>query len=79
MDKNNELILIYSGTEITVKLLQVELEQDGIPSMIKNVFKSGLSAGFVNISQPSVDLFINASDLKKAEPIIKTFSEINDD
>jgi len=79
MDKNNELIMVYSGTELIVKLLMVELEQDGIPSMIKNVYKSGLSAGLINVNPPSVDLYVKAIDLKKAEPLIKSFIEINDD
>lgn len=78
MDKNNDLIRVYSGTEITAKLLQVELEQDGIPSMVKNLFKSGMSAGLIDVNPPSVDLYVKEIDLKKAEPIIKSFIEINE-
>lgn len=77
MKDNNSLIRVYSGTELTVNLLKDELESFGIPGMIQNDFNSGISAGFSGGVPSSVDLFIQESDLEKAEPIIQEFREIN--
>ena len=73
MEKENELIRIFSGTEVTVILLKGELEQAGIPAMLQNDFESGLSAGFVGGVPSAVDLYIQKADLDKAEPILKDF------
>jgi len=75
-DKSN-LIRVYSGTELTVNLLKVELEKFGISSMIQNDFNSGVSAGFSGGVPSSIDLFIQELDLGKAEPILSEFSETN--
>ena len=77
MKENNNLIRIYSGTELTVNLLKDELEGFGITSMIQNDFNSGISAGFSGGVPSSVDLFIQERDLGKAEPIVSEFREIN--
>jgi len=77
MKENNNLIRIYSGTELTVNLLKDELEGSGIPSMIQNDFNSGVSAGFSGGVPSAIDLFIQESDLGKAEPILSEFREIN--
>ena len=77
MKENNNLIRIYSGTELTVNLLKDELEGFGIPSMIQNDFNSGVSAGFSGGVPSAIDLFIQESDLGKAEPILSEFREIN--
>ena len=61
MDENEKLIRVYTGTEITVKLLQAELEKYEISSIIENNFKSGITAGFVGGMQSGIDLFIKAS------------------
>lgn len=77
MKGNNSLIRVYSGTELTVNLLKDELESFGISVMIQNDFNSGISAGFSGGVSSSVDLFIQESDLEKAEPFIQEFREIN--
>ena len=78
MKGNNNLIRVYSGTELTVNLLKDELEKFGISSMIQNDFNSGVSAGFSGGVPSSIDLFIQELDLGKAEPILSEFREIND-
>jgi hypothetical protein len=77
MKEDNNLIRIYSGTELTVNLLKDELEGFGIPSMIQNDFNSGVSAGFSGGVPSAIDLFIQERDLGKAEPIVSEFREIN--
>ena len=75
MKEKNKLTRVFSGTEIPVKLLKDELEQEGISALIQNDFQSGILAGFSGGGPAAVDLFILESDLKKAEPIIAGFNE----
>lgn len=73
MKDKNKLIRVYSGSELTVNLLKDELEQIGISGLIQNDFNSGIMAGFSGGVPSSIDLFIQESDLKEAEPIINDF------
>jgi hypothetical protein len=73
MKKDNELVRVFTGSEVTVILLKGKLEQAGIQSMIQNDFDAGLSAGFVSGVPSAVDLYIQKSDLNKAKPIIDKF------
>lgn len=73
MATNKDIIKIYSGTELTVILLKGNSEEAGIPSMIKNDFQSGNSAGFFGGIPSAVDLFIQASDIERAQPVINDF------
>lgn len=70
---NNKLLLAFTGTEIEVILLKGELEDNGISTLVRDDFNSSISAGFFAGSPSSLDLFINESDLEKAEPIIQEF------
>lgn len=77
MKEKNKLIRVYTGTELTVNLLKVELEKLGISGIIQNEFNSGVSAGFSGGVSSAIDLFIQEHDLNKAESIIRGFIEIN--
>lgn len=79
MKNNNEeeLVKIFTGSEMDVNLISAELEEIGIPSMIKNDFLSGMSAGFASGVPSAVDLFVNESDQKKAEKFITDFLSSN--
>lgn len=69
----NNIIKIFTGTEVSVIYLKGILEETGIIAMIKDDFQSSISAGFVEGTPSAIDLFIQKSDLKKAEPIINDF------
>lgn len=71
MEKESDLIRVFAGSEVEVIFLQGELEKIGISSIIKNDFQSGITAGFMGGIPSGIDLFIQESDLEKAEPIIK--------
>lgn len=73
MKENNKLIRVYTGTEVSVYLLKDMLEQNGISSIIKNDFNSGISAGFAGGVPSAIDIYIKQSDLKNAESIIGEF------
>ncbi len=68
-----DLVNIYSDTELTVSHLKNILADNGIESMIKNDFESGVSAGFVAGSPSAVDLFVFAKDVNRAQEIIENF------
>lgn len=72
-----DLVKVYTGTEITVNLLKGELEKIGVSSIIKDKFKSGISAGFGTGVPSAIDLFINEQDLEKATPLIDEFNRVN--
>jgi hypothetical protein len=76
MKEDDNLVRIYTGTELTVSLLKTELEKVGITGIIQNDFESGTSAGIAG-NPAAVDLFIQESDLKKAKPVIVDFLKIN--
>ena len=75
MGKGNDLIRVFTGTEVSVIYLQERLEEIGIGALIKNDFQSGITVGFVSSVPSAVDLYIQESDLEEAEPIIKEFAE----
>ena len=76
MNENDNIIRIYTGTEIAVNRLKDELEKVGISGIIQNDFESGTSAG-IGGNPFAIDLFIQESDLKKAKPILVDFLKIN--
>lgn len=77
MREKNNLIRVFSGTELLVNLLKDELEHAGISGFIRNDFNSGISAGFSGGAPSSVDLFIQELDQAKAAPIAAEFAAIN--
>jgi hypothetical protein len=77
MKKEDDLIRVYTGSEVSVILLKGELEQLGIQAMMQNDFDAGLSAGFVSGVPSAIDLYIQESDLDKAKPIIDEFVKNN--
>jgi hypothetical protein len=79
MKNREDLIRIYTGTEISVIHLKEELEECGIDVLLQNDFQSGMSADFVGGIPSSIDIYIKKTDLGKAEPIIEDFKKnIND-
>jgi len=75
--KENNIVRVYTGTEISVILLKGRLEEIGISSIIRNDYQLGVDVGFVGGVKSAVDLYIQQSDYKKAEPIISEFIEKN--
>jgi len=73
MKDEDNLIRVYSGTEISVTLLKEELEENGISAMIQNDFQSGITAGFFGGGTTAIDLFVQESDLKATETIVAAF------
>jgi hypothetical protein len=73
MKNGDDLIRVYTGTEISVIHLKEELEESGIAVLTQNDFQSGIGAGFVGGVPTAIDLYIKKADMEKAEPIINDF------
>lgn len=69
----NDIVNIYSDTELTVSHLKNVLSENGIESMIKNDFESGVSAGFVAGTVTSVDLYVMVKDEERARVLVEQF------
>ena len=73
MEENNNLIKVFAGNEASVLLLKARLEGAGISVLIKNDYSGAWLLGV----PPAIDLYIQESDLKEADSIIKDFIQDN--
>ena len=78
MDDHSKHIKFFVGSLIQIQRLQLDLDDNQIPSLVKNNFQSGLRSGFYGGSPSQVELFIYQEDKEKATPILEKFTqEIN--
>lgn len=66
------LIKVFSGSEILAKNLQNRLEEQDVPTVIKDNIQSARLGGFGN-TDLAVEVFIQESDYNKAHKIIDDF------
>lgn len=70
MNKADELVLVYTASEIEIEYIRAELEASGIGVIVKDGFAQGLKAGFVDDTTSAIDLYVMESDVEKAKKII---------
>jgi hypothetical protein len=75
MDDQSKHIRFFTGSLIEIQRLQIDLDDQEIPSMVRNNFQSGVRAGFYGGSPEQVELFIYEEDQEKAKPILEAFKE----
>lgn len=75
MDDTSKHIKFFTGSLIEIQRLQLDLDDQQIPSLVKNNFESGLRSGFYGGSPSQVQLFIYQEDLEKAKPILESFKK----
>lgn len=75
MDDHSKHIRFFTGSLIEIQRLQIDLDDNEIPSMVKNNFQSGLRSGFYGGSPSQVELFIYEEDLEKALPVLENFKK----
>ena len=75
MDNNSKHIKFFTGSLIEIQRLQLDLDDQEIPSLVKNNFESGLRSGFYGGSPSQVQLFIYQEDFDKAKPILESFKK----
>ena len=76
MDDQSKHIKYFTGSLIQIQRLQLDLDENEIPSLVKNNFQSGLRSGFYGGSPSLVQLFIFEEDKEKAAPILDKFKEV---
>ena len=78
MTKNrDELVRVFTCTEITCQLLKAELEKAGVPVFIRNVHQSAVAAGYGIGSPSAIDIFVTESKVEVAIPVIEDFIKSN--
>jgi hypothetical protein len=75
MDDHSKHIQFFTGSLIEIQRLQLDLDANQIPSLVKNNFQSGLRSGFYGGSPSLVELFIYEEDLEKARPVLEKFKK----
>jgi len=71
MEKEENLVKVFTGPEPTAMLLMRRLEDTGIKSLIKN--DSGL--GYLGAVPTVIDLYIFEEDFEKARPLLEEMNE----
>lgn len=69
-----DYIKIFTDTNIIINGLQVSLEAEGIPTLVKDRFESARLGGFGEL-QASVDIFVLNQDLVRSKKILTTYQE----
>ena len=77
MKKRDNLVRVFTGSEVSAILLKGELESIGISAMIQNDYQAGNAYGFMGGTPSAIDLFIQEADLKEAEAIVNEFIKNN--
>jgi len=72
----NEYVKILTDRAIIINRISQLLDEEKIPSLVKDNVESARLAGF-GTSSNDVELYVYKSDVDKAESIIKLFSERN--
>jgi len=75
MDDQSKHVKFFTGSLIEIQRLQLDLDDQQIPSMVKNNFQSGMRAGFYGGSPLQVQLFIFEEDKERALPILEAFKQ----
>jgi hypothetical protein len=71
MEREENLVKVFTGPEPTALLLMKRLEETGVKSLIKN--DSGL--GYLGAVPAVIDLYIFEEDMEKARPLIDEINE----
>ncbi|MFN2313857.1 MAG: putative signal transducing protein [Bacteroidales bacterium] len=74
MEKEENLIKVFTGPEATAMLLMQRLEETGIESLIKN----DSNLGYLGAVPQLMDLYIFEEDLDKAMPLIEEMNEVQE-
>lgn len=79
MSSEEEFKRVYTGSEVNVSYLQGLLEEQDIPTIVRNEFQSGLRGGFGGGLPGQVQLFAPAQHFEKAERLAKETFRKNDE
>ncbi|MCY1720937.1 DUF2007 domain-containing protein [Prolixibacteraceae bacterium Z1-6] len=75
MAGNDELVKLYTGGDVIITRIKLELEAQGIKSLIKDGFKQGIEAGFGGGVPSAIDIFVTEKNFEKARKLVKAITE----
>lgn len=75
MEKEDQTVRIYTGTEISVQYVKAELEASGIGCLVQNDFNSGVMAGFAGGVPSAIDLYVLEADAERARLLVAEIDE----
>lgn len=70
MPENAEVVKLYTGGDVVISRIKLELEAKGIKTLVKDGFKQGLAAGFGEGVPSAIDIFVTEDDFKKAKEMV---------
>ena len=74
MTDNEDLKRLYTGSEIDISVLKEILDDNQIPSLIKNEMDSGKAAGFGGgYAGSEAHILVSLSDYEKAKVLLAEF------
>lgn len=74
MTNHEDLVLLYTGTEINANVLKEILEDNQIGALIKNNLKSGLTAGFGGgYVEAEAQLYVTQEHINQAKKLLEEF------
>ncbi len=74
MEPGNHPVKIFSGSEEDVANLKTNLENHSIPAMYRDEIEDKQAKGLTGTPSSLGDLYINSSDVRRADPLIKKFT-----
>jgi ArsR family metal-binding transcriptional regulator len=75
MNEQDNLVKLYTGGDVIINRIKLELEAQDINCLIKDRFKQGLAAGFVDGVPSAIDIFVTDEDFEKANEVVKALTE----
>lgn len=76
MENHEDLMFLFSGTEINAQVLKNMLEENNISALIRNDMKSGLAAGFGgSLTGFAAKLYVAEKDFDQAKKIFEEFKK----
>jgi hypothetical protein len=75
METGNQEVKVFTGTAKDAKSLRSKLEEHSIPSQIRDEAGSKEIEGLNGTPPANVDLFVNNSHIRNADPVIKDFRD----
>ena len=73
METGNQEVKVFTGTEKDAISLRSKLEEHSIPSLIRDEMGNKEPEGMRGTPPANVNLFVNNSHIRKADPVIKDF------
>ena len=75
MENDDQLVKVYSGSEILAGLLKEILDANNITNIIRDELRSSLNAGYVDGGPCHyLDVYVQPKDLEAATSIINDFN-----